>query len=713
MTDESRTTLLGHGSFQIDPVRECLIFEGEPQTLRHQSFQVLYYLACHPCRTVTKDELQSAIWRETCVTDNALVQCIAEVRRALRDDPRTPTYIKTVPRQGYRFLVSFVEEKVASEKSFSVIREMSAVHLMTPPAVSTALKQPLRFRAVAASLAFLVFLGLTGPKLFTRHSIHLKREAELPKVARVKRIRMENIRNETGDPEFNWVDSGMPEMLKAGLRNIPGVEISDDEQSAGQPQTVVSGSMIRQNNGYTLKIDTRAVDGHLLSSDLIPTERRKFPLEANLIASLVAEHLGLSVPDGALQEEAVTADSMDAAGYYQQGVALAERFETKEAIELLKKAVTLDPGFAMAYARIGYAYAVVDFAPKQGLPYLLKASSLSGSLTEKQRLYIAAWRATAEGNYDEATRIYSTITQRCPHDPEAFRQLAKLQRSLEQLDAANATLRRGLAANPDASSLFNVKAIVELAQHHYSEAIVSAQEYLRLSPNESNAHDTLGMTYQQAGKLYQAIAEFSAALSLDPEFEPAIVHMGDVYFQSGRYDEAIQQYRRYIGAAHTDAARAIGYGNLAAVYRQQQNLKEASKAAEREIHYDPHAIWNSLVIAVDEKQEAKARHYEAALQSAPNSQERGTPGDRRTIAYQQGWLAMHRGDRTKAIASFEEALQHIPATSGIDLHDSCLADAFMQLGMPQKAEREYRRLLATNPNDPFALRGIHSIAHNM
>ncbi|ADV82455.1 tetratricopeptide repeat protein [Terriglobus saanensis] len=713
MTDESRTTLLGHGAFQIDLVRECLIFEGEPQTLRHQSFQVLYYLACHPCRTVTKDELQSAIWKETCVTDNALVQCIAEVRRALRDDPKTPTYIKTVPRQGYRFLVSFIEEKGASERSLSAIHEMSPAKLKTPPPVSAELKQPLRFRAVAVSAAFLLFLGLTGLQLFTRHSVHLKREAELPKIAGVKRIRMESIRNETGDPEFNWVDSGMPEMLKAGLQNIPGVEISDDEKGTVRVQAVLSGSMIRQGYGYSLKIDTLAADGHLLGSDFIPTERKKFPLEASLIASLVAEHLGLSVPDRAIQEEALTSDSMDAAGYYQQGVALAERFETKEAIELLKKAVALDPGFAMAYARIGYAYAVVDFAPKQGLPYLLRASSLSDRLTEKQRLYIAAWRATAEENYDEAARIYATITQRCPHDPEAFRQLAKLQRSLEHLDAANATLQSGLTANPNASSLFNVKAIVELAQYHYSAAIVSAQEYLRLSPNEPNAHDTLGMTYQQAGKLYQAIAEFSAALSLDPEFEPAIVHMGDVYFQAGRYEEAIQQYRRYIGAAHTDAARAIGYGNIAAVYRQQQNLKEAAKAAEREIHYDPHAIWNSLVIAVDEKHAAKVHHYEVALQSARNSQERGTPGDRRTIAYQRGWLALQRGDRSKAIASFQEALQHIPATSGIDLHDSCLADAFMQLGMQQKAETEYRRLLANNPSDPFALRGIHSIAHNM
>src|SRR5207253_6998761 len=40
----------------------------------------------------------------TAVTDDALVQCVMDIRRALGDDSRRPQFIKTVPKIGYRFI---------------------------------------------------------------------------------------------------------------------------------------------------------------------------------------------------------------------------------------------------------------------------------------------------------------------------------------------------------------------------------------------------------------------------------------------------------------------------------------------------------------------------------------------------------------------------------------------------------------------------------
>ena len=45
----------------------------------------------------------------------------------------------------------------------------------------------------------------------------------------------------------------------------------------------------------------------------------------------------------------------------------------------------------MAYARIGYAYAVPGARPEEGTPYLQKAFAMSSKLTEKDRRHIAAW----------------------------------------------------------------------------------------------------------------------------------------------------------------------------------------------------------------------------------------------------------------------------------------------------------------------------------
>src|SRR6516165_10946967 len=73
---------------------------GNPLVLRPQCFAVLRCLSERPNRLVTKDELMQAVWPGTAVTDDSLVQCIHEIRQAVKDEQRT--VLKTVPKRGYR-----------------------------------------------------------------------------------------------------------------------------------------------------------------------------------------------------------------------------------------------------------------------------------------------------------------------------------------------------------------------------------------------------------------------------------------------------------------------------------------------------------------------------------------------------------------------------------------------------------------------------------
>jgi DNA-binding winged helix-turn-helix (wHTH) protein len=73
-------------------------------TLRPRAFAVLRYLSEHPGQLVTKDEVIRAVWMDTVVTDDALVACVLELRKALQDEVQRPRYIETVHRRGYRFI---------------------------------------------------------------------------------------------------------------------------------------------------------------------------------------------------------------------------------------------------------------------------------------------------------------------------------------------------------------------------------------------------------------------------------------------------------------------------------------------------------------------------------------------------------------------------------------------------------------------------------
>src|SRR5713101_9966063 len=89
---------------EIDSAQGYLKRGGREQYLRQQSFHVLLYLLERRQRLITKEELIENFWHDTAVTDNALVQCITEIRKALGDDRRRPRFIKTVPKVGYRFI---------------------------------------------------------------------------------------------------------------------------------------------------------------------------------------------------------------------------------------------------------------------------------------------------------------------------------------------------------------------------------------------------------------------------------------------------------------------------------------------------------------------------------------------------------------------------------------------------------------------------------
>src|SRR5262249_16954445 len=98
---------LGHRNylldeFTVDLARGCLMRDGEEIKLRPKSFKALLHLVENAGRLVSKQELMGAIWPDVAVTDDSLVQCLIEIRRALGGDAQG--YIKTVPRRGYIFV---------------------------------------------------------------------------------------------------------------------------------------------------------------------------------------------------------------------------------------------------------------------------------------------------------------------------------------------------------------------------------------------------------------------------------------------------------------------------------------------------------------------------------------------------------------------------------------------------------------------------------
>ena len=124
MSNEKRITF---DRFRLDLPNECLWDGSQAIRLRPKAFAVLNYLLGRPGRLVNKEELLNAVWPETFVGEAVLKVTIRQLRKALDDDPKSPRFIETAHRRGYRFIgqiadvgqVAWKDREAGSDKGVS------------------------------------------------------------------------------------------------------------------------------------------------------------------------------------------------------------------------------------------------------------------------------------------------------------------------------------------------------------------------------------------------------------------------------------------------------------------------------------------------------------------------------------------------------------------------------------------------------------------
>jgi TolB-like protein/Tfp pilus assembly protein PilF len=107
------------GPYRFD-AQSSRLWTGEQEIrLTPKSAAVLGMLVQHAGQPVTKQELFASVWSNTVVSDDALVTCIQELRKALKDDARVPSYIETRHRSGYRFVAPVIAGATPAQRSVS------------------------------------------------------------------------------------------------------------------------------------------------------------------------------------------------------------------------------------------------------------------------------------------------------------------------------------------------------------------------------------------------------------------------------------------------------------------------------------------------------------------------------------------------------------------------------------------------------------------
>ncbi len=724
---------------ELDLSQGCLSINGEQVYIRQKLLHVLVYLIEQRHRVVTKDEMIETIWEGAAITDDALVQSIKELRRSLGDDPRHPTFIKTFPKAGYRFVAS-VEEVCLDEISAIYIEESTSVEVeyeeVTAEARDEAETQrrgdgnkyfssPRRL-VIPASAVIALIVGVVALFTFLRPQSRDQSLAgvTLPQLPGKRSVAVMYFENQSANPDLDWLREGLADMLITNLSRSKRLTVLgrqqlhlllerighryadiirlDDAVEIGRrsrAEVIVLGSFARLGEKVRINMHLYTVQtGQLFASESSDADKPGDILaQVDLLSLKLASHIGVSDK----QEDTTTlttgmTNNLDAYRYYSLALEKAQAYHTAEAIKLWEKATRLDPQFAMAYARIGYTYALIRVNEYgKAIPYLEKALELSHRLTEKDKLYINAWHALASRDVDRGIELLRAIIARYPQEIEAYLRLGYLLNQMERIEEATAVYKQGLLFDPESKDLYNALGFSCWTPGLYDEAIAAHRSYVQLAPVEPNAHDSLGLTYIETGRYEEAIAEFERALALNPDFHFARLHLGDVCFILGRYTEANGQYRRFLQLAPSDWDAGVGYNRLTLLYLKKGDLKEAAAAAAQEVRRK-NDLGGAFLVALAKGDLLMAEKLKKRL-----SDNRYLLLKKR-IDYFLGLYTIRSGRAIEALEYFKEAVRRPQPLWNIDGVEDCLANAYLELGRLDEAISEYQRILNINPNYPPA-----------
>jgi len=707
------------GAFEVLPDLGCLRRINGPEiALRPKTFQTLIYLLRNRQRLVTKDELTAHLWPDTAVTDDAVVQCVVELRKALGDAAREPRFIRTVPKLGYRFVGPVAEPPPPSIAVASVAA--------TPPLVSESNRPVSRGWHVAAPLTFAAML--VAAAMFVRGSIGTE-TAALDPTSGKPGIAVMFLDNQSRTPDIDWMRQGLADMLITGLSRSPRVSVlgrkhletlltavnhpadqqiplSVAKQVARRARAshVLTGSFTQVGEKTRVDVRIETLDSRTVAIESLTVDRPDDVLgQVDLLAWKLARHFDEGVARPAAVPEGLTVN-LNAFRAYSLGLSKAAGYHNADAVKLFERALELDPNFIMARARLGYAYAVTWARPEQGLPYLEQVLANASQLREVDRLAVEAWHGIATHDFAAAATRLQRLVSLAPYEIESYVRLARLLVGERRYDEAIEVVQRGLAVDSQSTDLYNVLGAAYLESGRDADAIAALQRYVDLAPYEANSLDSLGIAYQDMGRYAEAEAAFDHALALKPDFEMSIAHLANVHFQTGRYASAERLYRRYLEVVSADNELARGWACISVIRARSGRWHEAVAAAKlsgdhaRKVRgpSDPPLALMAL-----------PAHAGRPIDVVPGVEvkpfpDRGNRASKRWFLWFSGRRALAEGDTAHGLDLLRQSLLERPISYDIDPLEDALALAHLELGRYDDAIAEFTRLLRANPRYPRA-----------
>jgi len=237
---------------------------------------------------------------------------------------------------------------------------------------------------------------------------------------------------------------------------------------------LLAGAIARLGNHYIIELDASSCQsGKRLGSEQSEAESKEQVLRVmGAAASRLREKLGESrnsVEKYDTPIEEATTASLDALKAYSVGEAQRARGNDPASLPFYRRAVEIDPNFAMAYATLGTVYANMG-ETKLAAENAKKAFELRVRVSERERFYIAAHYYGDRGQLDKSIEEYLIWEQSYPHDWIPRNNLCSTYASMGWLEKALPEGQKALELEPNDPLPYTSLAGVLMSLNRYDEA---------------------------------------------------------------------------------------------------------------------------------------------------------------------------------------------------------------------------------------------------
>ncbi len=413
---------------------------------------------------------------------------------------------------------------------------MDAQPSAVAPAANRRLRWPLAvFGAIAALLAIVAVTSLL--RSHDRDAVPVQgADGEKPSVAVLF------FDNRTGDPELDWLRTGLADMLvtdlsqSLGLRVLPtsrmyqileeldlldgslSFTMVEDVAARAAVDRVILGSVTRA--GETLRIDVKVQD--TASAEILASKQASGQGEESLFSLIDDLSLGIrqdfELPDAGpeLEIASVTTSSIEAYRHYAEGMRRHLAREEEAAIPLFRQAVEIDPEFAMAWA--GLAVVHGNLRRIEALEYAARAREHVERLTPFERHYVEGiYHGYSYHGWPRAIAAWERAIVAAPDQSSAYHNLAEILIRVERYEEAVDLIERRIRQGSTSAGEYQLAADAYAGLGELDTALDLLERAAGESAEDPMIHQSFGWLFLRAGDPERGAQELAKSWSLRPQ----------------------------------------------------------------------------------------------------------------------------------------------------------------------------------------------------